>query len=526
MNLNKKLKELKPQQLNCNVFDVYSYNGLTMQDLLCQFFTKINECITLSNEVVDITQWLVDEGLEEEVVKQLMIMIKDGTIKNLINNNLFNSLNDKINNLDLKKANKDDVFTMSNMGQDIKEAMTGGSVGVVGVESVLNENIVNNQVTVEKIDFCNIKGNLINLNSLQLNKCIVQYPSSPFQLQDLEGYYSYKIIAYPSTKYTFKDETISGALFMEYDSRGNKKIYTHMSELSLKEYTFTTTNETKYIIISFPVKAKNNVFLELGNSVSGNNYSVEFDDNVNVVKKEDFNELKEKFEMINKNNIDYNYFAQIENGFLVCKIPSTTKVSYNGLDIGGIGRVHKFLVQLAFENKPNSNPATATLISTKLGYRYVSNITDKSLHLCFGQDSMHIDLFEDNVMNTFGTYNYLLPCVKDGETLYKIGWEYVDEDNVKVYMPDGTTQNFAMPNSKKVSDYAGRYNIIEHFTQNNNGTNISGAMFKKIALWRNDDTYRPLIFDDFDKANGSIGVTRSGHTYHQMLLNNSNYADF
>ena len=49
------------------------------------------------------------------------------------------------------KASKNEIFTMANMGQDIKEAMTGGSVAVVGKNSVLNENIVNNQITLEKL---------------------------------------------------------------------------------------------------------------------------------------------------------------------------------------------------------------------------------------------------------------------------------------------------------------------------------------------------------------------------------------
>ena len=92
MDLKKKLKELKPQQLNCNVFDVYSYNGLTMQDLLCQFFTKINECITVSNETIDLAKWLVNEGLEIEVVKKLMLWLEDGTLENIINVNIFNTL--------------------------------------------------------------------------------------------------------------------------------------------------------------------------------------------------------------------------------------------------------------------------------------------------------------------------------------------------------------------------------------------------------------------------------------------------
>lgn len=99
MDLNKKLEELKPYQLNCNVFDVYSYNGLTMQDLLCQFFTKINECITVSNETIDLAKWLVNEGLKIEVAEKLVKWLDDGTLENIINVNLFNSLNNKINNI-------------------------------------------------------------------------------------------------------------------------------------------------------------------------------------------------------------------------------------------------------------------------------------------------------------------------------------------------------------------------------------------------------------------------------------------
>ena len=93
MDLNKKLEELKPYQLNCNVFDVYSYNGLSMQDLLCQFFTKINECIEVSNTTLNLAEWLVNTGLSQEVVKKLMAWLDDGTLENIINENIFRTLN-------------------------------------------------------------------------------------------------------------------------------------------------------------------------------------------------------------------------------------------------------------------------------------------------------------------------------------------------------------------------------------------------------------------------------------------------
>lgn len=60
------------------------------------------------------------------------------------------------------KANLNSVFSMANMGQDIKEAMTGGSVAVIGKNAVLTENIVNGQVTPIKTSFIEAT-NIINL---------------------------------------------------------------------------------------------------------------------------------------------------------------------------------------------------------------------------------------------------------------------------------------------------------------------------------------------------------------------------
>lgn len=51
------------------------------------------------------------------------------------------------------KADKNEIFSMANMGQDIKEAMTGGSVAVVGKNAVLTENIANEQIYPEKTSF-------------------------------------------------------------------------------------------------------------------------------------------------------------------------------------------------------------------------------------------------------------------------------------------------------------------------------------------------------------------------------------
>lgn len=99
MDLMKKLEAIKPYQLECNFFSVYDYNGLTIQELLCQFFTAINGCIDISNKTIDLAQWLVGEGLSIEVVKKLYVWLHDGTIENLINKEIFSDLNNKIDSI-------------------------------------------------------------------------------------------------------------------------------------------------------------------------------------------------------------------------------------------------------------------------------------------------------------------------------------------------------------------------------------------------------------------------------------------
>lgn len=78
-----------------------------------------------------------------------------------------NTLNDRLDNADeiqaqtnaqlSEKLNKNSVLSMANMGQDVKEAMTGGSVAVVGIDTVLTENIVDKQVTPKKTSFLTVK---------------------------------------------------------------------------------------------------------------------------------------------------------------------------------------------------------------------------------------------------------------------------------------------------------------------------------------------------------------------------------
>lgn len=72
------------------------------------------------------------------------------------------TLRENLNN----KADKNSVFTMANMGQDIKDAMTGGSVAVVGKNTILTDNIVDGQVTPYKTNFVEYGNNILNIDEL------------------------------------------------------------------------------------------------------------------------------------------------------------------------------------------------------------------------------------------------------------------------------------------------------------------------------------------------------------------------
>ena len=140
MKISSKLNELKLTDLNCNVFDVYSYDGLSMQDLLCQFFTKINECIKVSNETIDLASWLVNEGLKIEVVKKLMLWLEDGTLENLINVNLFNTLNTKIENIE---SYKNDIGVNLNKFNVIGDGVTDDIVNINKALLFAKDNSIN-----------------------------------------------------------------------------------------------------------------------------------------------------------------------------------------------------------------------------------------------------------------------------------------------------------------------------------------------------------------------------------------------
>ena len=82
---------------------VYDFNDFTLNELLCKLAQKMDEVITQSNESFNYLDWLKGQGLSDEVIKTFLEWKENGTLENIINENIFNDLNNKITETNIGK---------------------------------------------------------------------------------------------------------------------------------------------------------------------------------------------------------------------------------------------------------------------------------------------------------------------------------------------------------------------------------------------------------------------------------------
>lgn len=88
------IEKIENNRLKNNVFTVYDNEGLTVNELLSHFFTKINNCIEVTNNSSKLIEWLKSEGLSNEVINTLTTWKNEGILEELINVSLFESLSE------------------------------------------------------------------------------------------------------------------------------------------------------------------------------------------------------------------------------------------------------------------------------------------------------------------------------------------------------------------------------------------------------------------------------------------------
>ena len=153
------------------------------------------------------------------------------------------------------------------------------------------------------------------------------------------------------------------------------------------------------------------------------------------------------------------------------------------------------------------------LISTKLNTKnYVNNITKGSIHIVFTTTQVDIGLFINNSLEVVKSIRYSSVLDTTGKTEYEFGYELLGNNTLKVYLPDGTTQQFT---DNRLDDLKGQQVIYEHYMGNVEVTeevtdNFAHPYFT--GFYCTCESGIPLR-DNFKRSNGSIGVAPSGHVY-------------
>ena len=89
------IKHLKGLEINT----IYDFdNAFSINELLCKFWEKIEETINISNESIDILNWIKEQGLPTEIEKIITELVEDGTIEQMINIDKIEDLRTLITN--------------------------------------------------------------------------------------------------------------------------------------------------------------------------------------------------------------------------------------------------------------------------------------------------------------------------------------------------------------------------------------------------------------------------------------------
>lgn len=194
----KKLSPFKWFVLENFPFIEADFDAITSYQLYCKVVEYLNKTINSMNEtgeaVEEFTQKFIDLqnyvdnyfdnlDVQDEIDNKLDEMVTDGTFDTIINDKLFANINNEIDNNKqiaetnltnavnqinqelAKKRSINQLIQMGDLSQEVKMAITGGSVAVVGNNAVQNINIVNGANDRRTTDFVErVSENLFNGN--------------------------------------------------------------------------------------------------------------------------------------------------------------------------------------------------------------------------------------------------------------------------------------------------------------------------------------------------------------------------
>ena len=151
------IKHLKGLEINT----IYDFdNAFSINELLCKFWEKIEETINISNESIDILNWIKEQALSQEVEKLITGLVEDGTIEQMINVDKIEEIRQLVNTkyADMLVTHNDDITALNNRVNDIENTVTND---IVTFKQELQTQVEDMETTLENT----LNGELTTLNN-------------------------------------------------------------------------------------------------------------------------------------------------------------------------------------------------------------------------------------------------------------------------------------------------------------------------------------------------------------------------
>lgn len=164
-----------------NPESIYDEEALTALELAGRTASKVNEIVDSQNELISNTETTLNNQntrLDNMETTQIPNMVEQ-SVKDHLESGDFDvqiddyagHIKDKIETVDNKKIDKGGVgqVTMANLSQEVKTAMTGGSVAVVGENSIMTTNLTKDCVTPDNLLNIRASRQCLDLSTLEQN---------------------------------------------------------------------------------------------------------------------------------------------------------------------------------------------------------------------------------------------------------------------------------------------------------------------------------------------------------------------
>ena len=416
----------------------------TFLQFLAEFYNRTEGIIDKDNIQDDLIKELRElylefneKGIDENIVREKVNYFLENSLKI---KDIISKLDTKANDNEVRK--KSTLLSMSDMGQDVKSAMSGGSVAVVGKLGTNICNLAN--------DTLNILGEFIQV-ALPLNNGY--YPNNSNEVNRTGNYINMRTKCSPNEVYsitTYGGSVISYVQFFNEDGTFNSNIgygqigfvedYLFVVPSGATEFVVMNNNNanSKFILKKYIAK---NTSITLDEKLSNLNYEYKLLNNSSIEQNKIYNHSNKNGLTLNNFNTYFFTVAELQELYITTKVVNNTDYSIamffdnDGNYIGDTGYGDEFKNKV-FENYKIKVPFNCTKIGITCSNSIVPSIKEKiitfptdntsngNIFVSFESENLHIKTKYDN--------NYDLcinMCKRGGNNLFDFNSIFLVSNN-------------------------------------------------------------------------------------------------